>query len=146
MAAGGGPVIRLQAPPDGSQRLIVAAASLAFSWYQWRGSGPALKVTINLGGSSPARDRLPIGGATIVNSGRMPAIVGSCWLVPTRPTVVHATRGAGALPLAQGPWSSNAAAAVMMTARQIRTGALLAAHALMAVPSNMYPNDLGPFA
>ena len=35
---------------------------------------------------------------------------------------------------------------VIMTVRQLRALALLAAHVLMAVPSNMYPNGFGPFA
>jgi hypothetical protein len=34
----------------------------------------------------------------------------------------------------------------IMTTLQLKTLASLAAHALMAIPSNMYPNGFGPFA
>jgi len=71
--------------------LVVAAVSVALNAYQWRRSGPALTVKLNVLDQTVERAvgleyEWELVGASLTNSGRMPAIVGGAWLVPTRLT------------------------------------------------------------
>jgi hypothetical protein len=69
--------------------LGVAIVSVALNGYQWRRSGPALKVRINwrrvkAEGDDRRSAESELDGAMVMNSGRMPAVVVLALLLPVK--------------------------------------------------------------